>query len=259
MWKLKLRRKELPVTLLSPHLRDTWVGLPIRHLILATSGFIVFIDFDLDVDWKSTPKWDSENETLRRKFAAVLAKAATIEAGDWDRSDEQKTLNFKRQIGEAVARGLEGNFAQADELLTKAEKFRQRIGEALHRKEIIKDQVKIKRSWKLSYQIWTALHYGFGIAALLLSTLVASKPIWLDASQLSFVAWLVAAFTALLTFLTPDKKADKYIRAWSVLNSEITLYNADEERTIEDVLDAYRRGQDIIYESTQQDRQRRRP
>jgi len=257
MWKFSFSRRKAPATLLSPHLRETWGGITYRHLILATAGFIVFIDHDLDVDWKSTPQWDSENENIRRRFAAVLAKAATIEAGDWD-GDAQRTLNFKRQIGEAVARGLEGNFGEADELLVRAEKFRQRVIGAAHRKEIIRDQVQIKNSWRRSYHIWTAIHYGIGIAALLLSTLVASKPAWLDSNQISFVAWLVAAFTGLLTFLTPDKNADKFIRAWSALNSEIILYNADEDRTIEDIMDAYRQGQDIIYEGAQRDRRKRR-
>ena len=47
------------------------------------------------------------------------------------------------------------------------------------------------------------MHYAIGIAALILSTLVASKPTWIGASGsgISLLAWLVAVFTGLLTFL----------------------------------------------------------
>jgi len=102
------------------------------------------------------------------------------------------------------------------------------------------------------------VQYGIGIGAILLSTLVASKPVWLDERHISFFAWLVAAFTGLLTFLTPDKKADKYIRAWSVLNSEITRYHTDHSHTVEDVLDACRYGENVIHETLPPERRQSR-
>src|SRR5438132_461110 len=109
-------------------------------------------------------------------------------------------------------------------MLAKANSYRT----SMRRKQAIKAQVQIKEEWRSCYQRWSILHYAIGIAALILSTLVASKPTWIGASGsgISLLAWLVAVFTGLLTFLTPDKKADKYLRAWSVLNTEITRYNA---------------------------------
>ena len=248
------KRTDVP-TVLSAGLRDIWPLPHIRHLIVATTDYIVFIDASLDVDWKTTSEFDKKRENTHRKFATILSKAATIEASDWEGSDERKTINFKRQIGEAIARGLEGNFGEADELLNNAEEYRRRTIEVASRREVIKDHVKIKNSWNTYFKFWTVVHYVLGTLALLLSTLVASKPTWLNTDEISLTAWLVAAFTALLTFLTPDKKADKYIRAWSVLNSEITLYNADEDKTIEDVMEAYHRGNGIIYDTP--DRRRR--
>jgi hypothetical protein len=94
----------------------------------------------------------------------------------------------------------------------------------------------------------------------LASTLVASRPVWLGLNEngVSLLAWLVATFTGLLTFLTPNKKADKYIRAWSILNSEVTRYNSDESCTVDDVLDACQKGERIIFETASDDRRKSR-
>jgi hypothetical protein len=64
------------------------------------------------------------------------------------------------------------------------------------------------------------------------------------------LAWLVALFTGLLTFLTPDKKADRYARASAILNAQITRYNTDLNLAVDEVLEAYTRGQAIIFDST---------
>jgi len=248
------KRKKAWPTVLSPHLREIWGFVPFRYLILATPGYIVYVDEELEVDWKSTPDWDEAHAAGRNDFDAILNRVASVESGDWDDSDEEKTVKFKRQIGEAIARGLDGNFQRATEMLDSAEEYRQSMLSAARRREAIRDQVKLKDSWRRCFRGWTAVHYLIGISAILLSTLVASKPVWLDEIHISFFAWLVAAFTGLLTFLTPDKKADKYVRAWSVLNSEITRYNADQGHTVEDVLDACRYGENTIHETSPHER-----
>jgi hypothetical protein len=244
-------------TRLSPDLKKIWGFVPIRYLILATEGYIVFVDDDLEVDWKSTPEWDEEKAAERKNFDGILNRAAAIESNDWDHSDEQRTLNFKRQIGEAIARALDGNFDGAAEMLKRAEQYRSDTIAAAKRREAIKNQVAISNTWRRCFKNWTVVHYAIGISAILLSTLLASKPPWLGEINVSIVGWIVAALTGLLTFLTPDKKANKYVRAWSVLNTEITRYNADDEYTVEDILDACQYGQNIIHELAPTDRRRR--
>jgi hypothetical protein len=251
--KWKAGRSEL-----SPRLRDIWGFVRVRYLVLATEGYIVFIDDDLEVDWKSTTAWDEKHVEGRGNFNAILNRAASIESADWDGSDDKKTIKFKRQIGEAIARGLDGNFQSAMEMLDRTEEYRKGMLAAARRREAIKDQVSLRDSWRRCFRGWTAVHYAIGISAILLSTLVASKPIWLGENQISFVAWLVAAFTALLTFLAPDKKADKYVRAWSALNSEVTRYNTDQGHTVEDVLEACRDGENIIHETSPREKRRGR-
>jgi hypothetical protein len=231
----------------------------IRYLILATTGFVVFLDDDLEIDWKSTTAWDDTHAHHRDQLSEVLTRAAELESGEWDGSDEQKTINLRRQIGEAIARGLEGNFVQANLMLNKADAYRTLMLNAARRKQAISTQFQINDEWRSCYKRWIAVHYTVGIAALILSTLVASRPVWIGFNEngISLLAWLVAVLTGLLTFLTPDKKADKYLRAWSSLNSAITRYNADESYTVNDVLDAYHKGENVIFQTSGNERRRR--
>ncbi|WP_426529619.1 hypothetical protein [Bradyrhizobium sp. McL0615] len=246
---------------LSPHLREKWGYVRFHHLILATDDFIVFLDNSLDVDWKSSPGWDEAHRNQRRQLDEILNRAAQLEAGDWDRSDVERTLSLKRQIGEAIARGLGGNIAQAKQMLDTAEEYRDNAILDFKRSRAIRGQVKIKDEWESYYKRWTAIHYTIGIGAVILSTLVASKPTWIGSALgsgewLGIFAWLAAVFTGLLTFLSPEKKASKYSRAWSSLNSEITRYNADESYTVNDVLEAYNKGQNVIFETSDTGRRR---
>lgn len=238
-------------TVLSPSLEKMWGFLSIHHLVLATPGFIVWIDEDLDIDWKTSQEWDDHNSEGRQKRYSIINRASALESADWDGSDRHKTLNFKRQIAEAVARGLDGDFANAEQMLDKAEEYRTDTLKSLRRRQAVEEQIQIKDNWKACHKLWTCVHYVIGFAALLFSTLVAAKPAALGLSDniTAMFAWLVAFLTALLTFLLPDKKADKYIRAWSILNSQITRYNTDESYTVNDVLDAYHRGESIIFEN----------
>jgi hypothetical protein len=248
---MRFKRNAVP---LSPELVEVWGFVPIRHLIHATPNYIVFLDEGLAVDWKSTVDHDAKHAHQRDKFSAILNKAAVIESSDWDGSDDQKTLNLKRQIGEAIARGLDGDYSNAEQMLISAENYRERMLGLVRRSRAINEQVKIKERWRNGFRRWTAVHYLIGIAAILLSTLVASKAPWLNETQLSVAAWLVAVTTGLLTFLAPEKKADRYIRAWSVLNTEITRYNVNERTTVDDVLDAYHSAEKLIHDSSSADK-----
>src|SRR5262249_2237488 len=148
----------------------------------------------LDVDWKIAPQRDASTEE-NEKRSRILNKAATIESNEWDKSDEAKTIKFKRQIGEAIARSIDGHFAIADEMLEAAEAFRRNAVDTAARRASIQEQIKIKNAWRSWLRVWITIHYTIGICAILASTLVASKPMWLENGQSSFLAWCVAALT----------------------------------------------------------------
>jgi hypothetical protein len=241
--------KKAKPNVLSPHLTDVWDFVEYRHLILATSTFIVFIDEDLDVDWKTTDKFDHDNAENNAQCARIINRAAILEAADRDSSNEKRTINFKRQIGEAIARAFEGHFDKADEMLQVVEKCHS--DELQLRKEAIVEQIKVKDHWQRSRKIWTIAHYSLGIAALIFSSLSASRTTALGLSETiaAWCSWLTVIFTAMLTFLSPERKSNRYARAWSLLNNQITRYRADYEVQLKDVIDSYNQGEAIIFET----------
>jgi hypothetical protein len=231
---------------LSPSLEQVWGFLNFPHLVSATPDYIVYLDDVLDVEWKTAGAWDKANPTDLQKHNAVFNRATTLEYGDWDGTDNATKLNFKRQIGDAIARCLAGDYISAQQMLDNAEKYKNEVSG--RRLLAIHEQIAIKDEWRFCFRRWNFLHYAIGVAALSLSTLVASKPevLGLGDALYRLLAWLVAFLTGLLTLLTPDKMAGKYNSAWSLLSSQITRYKADKSYTVNDVLDAYQQGQDII-------------
>jgi hypothetical protein len=241
--------KETKKQPLSPDIDKVWGFVDHRFLVMATNEFIVFIDDELCVDWKTTNEYDLVHAQNHTSITRVLNRAAAIEGAEWDSSNEQKTLHFKRQIAEAIARAFEGNFDQADEMLQSADQYR--TAELLKRTQAISEQVKVKNRWFHCHQKWTVVHYGVGGAALLFSSLAASKAetLGLNTVITAWCSWLTVLFTALLTFLSPERKSNKYARAWSILNNQITKYNSDHKCRLDDVLDAYQQGESIIFET----------
>lgn len=61
-------RRKIPKTVLSPHLKGIWGFVPIRYLILATPGYVVFLDDAFEVDWKSTEEHDTKRAATRNEF-----------------------------------------------------------------------------------------------------------------------------------------------------------------------------------------------
>jgi hypothetical protein len=231
---------------LSPRLEDLWGFLNFPHLVSATDDYIVFLDDVLEIEWKTTDQWDKSNPKDAQLHNAIFDRATTLEYGDWDGTEPATKLNFKRRIGDAIARCLEGDYDSAQRMLDSAENYKREVSE--RRLLAIDEQIRIKDEWRTYFKRWNLTHYFIGIAALLFSTLVASKPETLGFGDSAYrlLAWLVAFLTGVLTLLTPDKKAGKYNSAWSLLSSQITRYKADKSYTVNDVLDAYQQGQDII-------------
>ena len=103
---------------------ENWDLDNIRHLIYDSPGqYIVFIDDSLDVDWKTSEEFDAKGHTDAPRFNVILSKVAEIECIPNDHLKESIRLNFKRMLGEAVARALEGQYDNAEEMLEKARKY----------------------------------------------------------------------------------------------------------------------------------------
>lgn len=92
----------------------------LHFLIHATEDYIVFLDRECDVDWETTKEYDEIGHRDDAKFNAVLNRVATIEATPCAGLGAQMKLQFKRLIGEGVARGLAHDYEGAQDILTAA-------------------------------------------------------------------------------------------------------------------------------------------
>ena len=98
-----------------------WPDCDVRHLILSNDDFIVFLDDDLDVDWCTSQNYDDlEGENDAKERSEILNRAATVECIPNDHQIENVRLNFKRMIGEGVARALERDHDSAKKIIEQA-------------------------------------------------------------------------------------------------------------------------------------------
>jgi hypothetical protein len=101
-----------------------WPACDVRHLILSSNTFIVFLDCDLDVDWCTSEKYDeADTEDHTRERNEILIRAAMLECVPNDHQRESVRLNFKRMVGEAVARALERDYDSAKKVLEQARSY----------------------------------------------------------------------------------------------------------------------------------------
>jgi hypothetical protein len=115
-----------------------WPGLNVYHLILETEDFIVCLDPELDVDWQTSAKYDQSGHKDPKRYNEVLNRAAALECIPNDHHRRSIRLNFKRMVGEGVARALEHHHDCADEIHDTAKAY------ITHR------NVELARFWQLS-------------------------------------------------------------------------------------------------------------
>jgi|SRR5690348_1009444 len=89
------------------------------------------------------------------------------------------------------------------------------------RAELVAQQADAKDAWAKYFMGWYYTHYALGIAAVILSTLVAAKPVHWGGSTYPILAWLLAVLTGLIALLKPDERGNRYRRAWSLLKQRI--------------------------------------
>jgi len=138
-----------------------WPGIHIEHLILEAPEFVVWIDKDLDVDWQTSPKYDEVGPKDPGEWNAVLNRVAALECIPNDQHPRNVRLNFKRMVGEGVARGLDYDYDSAKSILDQAGAY------------ISDRNVEIARYWQLSTACMT------GVVVLLggIMTWVARTPL----------------------------------------------------------------------------------
>ncbi|MTI82406.1 MAG: hypothetical protein FH756_00600 [Firmicutes bacterium] len=118
--------------------QEKWPNLDIHFLVLETNDFIVFIDSDIDVDWQTSDEYDKSQHDDLEKHNAILNRAASIECIPNNHQKREIRLNFKRMVGEGVARSLKHDYQNAEKILDKAEGY------------IRSRNIEIARFWQLT-------------------------------------------------------------------------------------------------------------
>jgi hypothetical protein len=88
---------------------------------MKTEEFIVWIDKDIDIDWVT-----NDYKKTRKSFEEqnqVLNDVARLECIPSDHHKENIRINYKRMLGEAIARSLEADDESAMKMLVKAEEY----------------------------------------------------------------------------------------------------------------------------------------
>ena len=103
--------------------KDKWGVLNLKHLVLEAENFIVFIDNSNDLDWITTKEYDQIGPQSIEKHHEILNMVALLECKPITHFSENNQLNYKRLLGEALARSLNHDYKKASSILIYAEDF----------------------------------------------------------------------------------------------------------------------------------------
>jgi hypothetical protein len=126
-----------------------WPNCNVKHLVLSSERFIVFLDDVLDVDWSTSDAYDQDGHRDPRKHNAVVNEAALLEATPCEGVSLEIKTHFKRLIGEAIARSLGSDYIGANQMLRSAQLY------------ILARSQELSRRWYLSASMVMALPFAF--------------------------------------------------------------------------------------------------
>jgi len=106
-----------------PDYQSKWPDVEVSHLIISTDDYIVCLDKDLDVDWKTSDKYDEEGHEDDVQFHNILNNVALLESSPQHHLNNVNKKSFRRMLGESVARALANDYKNAESILEKAQNF----------------------------------------------------------------------------------------------------------------------------------------
>lgn len=160
----------------------------ILHLVLEAKEFSVWIDQDIDVDWYTSDAYDKNGPRDSAKHHLILNRAAALECIPNDHHKKTVRLNFKRMIGEAVARSLKHDYDGADIMLDEAHAF------------ITRRNTERARFWQLNTACGLgAVSAGLGLSLWTFRSLFTKT--WGDSALFLVLAGLAGSLGALLSMV----------------------------------------------------------
>ena len=120
-------------------------------------------------------------------------------------------------------------------------------------RQVQKELVALLEAWEKLYHRWWLAHYIIGISGLVSAITAAAQPRFLVSVPhlLAATAWCAAICMGLVTFMMPSRQAKIYVSAWRVLSDAVNRYRMEDNFTVEKLLDAAKRGEEIIQGGTE--------
>ncbi|MEE7626932.1 hypothetical protein V3O24_12230 [Methylobacter sp. Wu8] len=111
-----------------------WGKLNLKLLVIDTEHYIVFIDNEEYLDWITSKEYDSKGHKDNSKHNEVMNMVALLECKPIDHFDKKTKLDFKRLLGEAIARSLSHDYPKAEHILQHTESYIKDRGKELSRR-----------------------------------------------------------------------------------------------------------------------------
>ncbi len=172
---------------------EQWSHVEQQVLIRATRDFVVCIDNEGKIDWETTPEYDAKGPRDPGLHNSILNAAALLEETPSEGLPQDRILQFKRLICEAMACSLEHDYDNARKMLAAAEKY-------IHDRS-----EEMSRSWYLAASFVATLPFvvpGFVIWLLRSKAIIflGNEGMWL------VLASIAGAMGALLSVITRSGK-----------------------------------------------------
>jgi hypothetical protein len=106
-------------------------------------------------------------------------------------------------------------------------------------REVTDKYKKLQKEFKFKEHIWSVIHYGLGISAVILAFL-ATK---ISMAELSYAAGLIAA---ILTFLSPASRRKAYTEGCDLLRVNRQRYETQSDFDVKELNDGVEKAQAII-------------
>lgn len=114
----------------------------------------------------------------------------------------------------------------------------------MENEKIIEEVESYLKSWKRQTWILRFLHVLLGLIAIISSVTVASRLIPPESPLMSWIAWLAAITSAIVTSMGLEAKSNNMRTAWRILNTAHLRYK--KEGDMDKLIEAYKTGEEII-------------
>lgn len=106
-----------------PEYKSRWPDVDVKYLVISTDNYIVCLDDDLDVDWKTSDEYDKNGHDDEVEFNKILNNVALLESRPQHHLNSDNKKNFRRMLGESVGRALAHDYKSAESILDQAQDF----------------------------------------------------------------------------------------------------------------------------------------